>query len=65
MTGPALTARQIELHTAVVRSASSLDERMMLVGVLATRLGCSSADIDAVRAKLLGPIITRECGDLR
>jgi len=65
MSADGLTARQHELHTAVVRAASSIGERLMLVGVLATRLGCSSADVDAVREALVEPIATRECGDLR
>lgn len=60
-----LTARQRELHVEVLKMASSLDEQMMIVGVLATRLGCSSADVEAVRAVLLAPVVTRECGDAR
>ena len=66
--GPAdragLTQRQRELHAAVLRLASSIDEQMLVISVVATRLGCSTATIEAVRTVLLAGH-TRECGDRR
>jgi hypothetical protein len=57
-------ARQRELYAAVRRTASSLDEQLLIVGVLATRLACSEADVKAVRELLLVPVV-RECGERR
>jgi hypothetical protein len=59
-----LTPRQLELRNAVREFAGQLTDQLMIVGVIATKLGCSSADIAAVREVLLTPFV-RECGDLR
>lgn len=60
----ALSQRQRKLHSAVLLGASSIEEQLLIVGVLATRLGCSEADVKAVREVLLSGH-TRECGDRR
>lgn len=48
-----LTERQRKLHRSVIMAASSTDEQMLMVRVMATRLGCSQADVDTVRDVLL------------
>lgn len=49
-----VTARQRDLYRAVRELASSIDEQLMVISVLARRLACSQADIRVVRELLLG-----------
>lgn len=60
----ALSERQQRLRDATVRSASAVDEQLMMLRVLSTRLGASESDVRAVRAHLVAHV-ARECGDLR
>lgn len=66
MAGPAmsgygsLTARQRELHTAVVTRASATDEQLLMLYPCANRVGASEADVRAVREVLLEGHL-REC----
>ena len=48
-----LTKRQRALHTAVLAMASSIDEQMMIVTVMAGRHACSEHDVRVVREILL------------
>lgn len=55
-----LTARQRGLHAAVIKMASSVDEQLLIISVLAGRHACSEADVRVVRERLLAGHV-REC----
>lgn len=64
MTGSAveLTARQRELRREVSRFATRLTDQLLIIGVIATRIGCSEADVTAVRESLLASLVSAERG---
>ncbi len=64
MSADELTDRQRQLHAEVVKSATAVQERLLMLTVHATRVGASERDVTVVREVLLEGHV-RECGDSR
>ena len=54
-----MSADRLALYRAVKRAASSFDEQMLIVAILANRMHLGPDDIQAVRDALLAPIFDK------